>query len=60
MGYGSQTTDQSCCHLKIKHGSAEKFKARFVAREEGLDYDDTPAPMARYTTIRSIIALAAT
>ena len=52
---------------KIKHGSdgsAKKFKARFVARgfsqKEGVDYDDIFAPVARYTTIRSIIALAAT
>ena len=51
---------------KIKHGSdgsAEKFKARFVAhgfsQKEGVDYDDIFAPMARYTTIRSIIALVA-
>ena len=32
---------------KIKHGSdgsAKKFKARFVAHEEGIDYDDTLAP----------------
>ena len=52
---------------KIKHGSdgsAKKFKARFVARgfsqKEGIDYDDIFAPVARYTTIRSIIALVAT
>ena len=51
---------------KIKHGSdgsVEKFKARFVARgfsqKEGIDYDDIFAPVARYTTIRSIIALVA-
>ena len=50
----------------IKHGfdgSAEKHKARFVARsfsqKEGIDYDDIFAPVARYTTIRSIIALVA-
>ena len=43
---------------KIKHGSddsAEKYKARFVARgfsqKEGIDYDDIFAPVARYTTI---------
>ena len=51
---------------KIKHGfdgSAEKFKARFVAhgfsKKEGVDYDDIFAPVAQYTTIRSIIDLAA-
>ena len=51
---------------KIKHGSngsAEKFKARFVARafsqKEGIDYDDIFAPVAQYITIRSIIALVA-
>jgi hypothetical protein len=50
---------------KIKHttnGSVEKFKARFVARgftqKEGIDYDETFAPVARYTSIRVIIALA--
>jgi hypothetical protein len=51
---------------KIKHvvdGSIEKYKARFVARGfsqiEGVDYDATFAHVARYTSIRSIIALAA-
>jgi hypothetical protein len=51
---------------KIKHatdGSVEKYKARFVARGfskvEGIDYEKTFAPVARYTSIRSIIALAA-
>ena len=51
---------------KIKHGadgSAEKYKARFAARgfsqKEGIDYDDIFAPVACYTTIISIIALAA-
>jgi hypothetical protein len=52
--------------FKIKHvvdGSIEKYKARFVARgfsqKEGIDYEETFAPMARYTSIRTIIALAA-
>jgi hypothetical protein len=42
---------------KIKHaadGSVEKFKARFVARgfsQKGVDYDETFAPIARYTSI---------
>eukprot|EP00253_Pinus_taeda_P015983 PITA_15983 len=51
---------------KIKHatdGSTENYKARFVARgfsqKEGIDYDEIFAPVSRYTTIRSIIALAA-
>ena len=49
---------------KIKHGadgSIEKYKARFVARgfsQKGVDYDETFAPVARYTSIRSIIAIA--
>ena len=42
----------------------KNFKARFIDRgfsqKEGIDYDDIFAPVARYTTIRSIIALAAT
>jgi hypothetical protein len=50
---------------KIKHAadeSIEKHKARFVARgffeKEGIDYEETFAPVARYTSIRTIIALA--
>jgi hypothetical protein len=51
--------------FKIKHvvdGSIEKYKARFVARgfskKEGIDYEETFAPVAIYTSIRTIIALA--
>jgi hypothetical protein len=50
---------------KIKHavdGSIDKYKARFVARgfsqQEGEDYDETFAPVARYTSIGAIISLA--
>ena len=50
---------------KIKHGaygSIEKYKARFVARgfsqKEGVNYDETFAPVTQYTFIRSIIAIA--
>ena len=50
---------------KIKHaadGSIEKYKARFVAhgfsQKEGIDYEETFAPVARYTSIRAIMALA--
>ena len=51
---------------KIKHvadGSIEKYKASFVAHgfshKEGIAYEETFAPAARYTSIRSILALAA-
>ena len=47
---------------KIKHaayGSIEKHKARFVARgfsqKEGIDYEETFAPIARYTSIRLVL-----
>jgi hypothetical protein len=49
---------------KIKHvtnRSIEKNKARFVARgfsqKEGIDYEETFSPVARYTSIKTIIAL---
>jgi hypothetical protein len=52
--------------FKIKHvsdGSIEKYKARFVAHgfshKQGIDYKETFTPVARYTSIRTIIALAA-
>jgi hypothetical protein len=49
---------------KIKHvadGNIEKFKARFVVRgfsqREGVDYEETFAPVARYTSIRAVMSL---
>ena len=51
---------------KIKYGadgSVEKYKARFVvkgyAQKEGIDYEETFAPVARYTSIRTVVSLAA-
>ena len=51
--------------FKIKHGgdgNVEKHKAKFVARgfsqKEGVDYDETFAHVAQYTSIRTIIVIA--
>ena len=51
---------------KLKHatdGSVEKYKAWFVVRGfsqvEGVDCDETFAPVARYTLIRALISIAA-
>ena len=50
---------------KIKHatdGSIEKYKAHFVSQGfsqvEGVDYDETFAPIARYTSFRVVISIA--
>jgi len=51
--------------FKVKHhadGSIERHKARINAKgysqQEGLDYDETFAPVTRYDSLRLIIALA--
>eukprot|EP00253_Pinus_taeda_P002707 PITA_02707 len=51
---------------KIKYvadDSVQKYKARFVAKgyaqKEGIDYEETFAPVARYTSIRIVTSLAA-
>jgi len=51
--------------FKVKHAvdrSIEKYKAGFVAKEfsqfEGIDYEETFILIARYSSIRSILALA--
>ena len=51
---------------KIKYavdGNIEKYKYRFVAKgyaqKEGIDYEETFTPIARYTSIRTVISLVA-
>jgi hypothetical protein len=51
---------------KTKHsadGSLKNYKARFAARgfsqKEGIDYEETFSPVARYTSIRAILGIAA-
>ena len=51
---------------KVKHAadeSLEKYKAHFMAKgfsqKEGIDYEKTFTPVARYSSIRTIISLAA-
>ena len=52
---------------KIKHvvdGSIDKYKERFILRgfsqKEDIDYEETFAPTARYTTIISLVSLVPT
>jgi hypothetical protein len=52
--------------FKIKHvvdGSIEKYKARFFShgfsQKEGIDYEETFSLVSRYTSIRTIIVIAA-
>ena len=68
MGGCTETREEVCVTskwiFKIKHrtyGSVEKHKARFVTKgfsqKEGIDYDETFAPLAQYTSIKTIIAI---
>eukprot|EP00253_Pinus_taeda_P019324 PITA_19324 len=47
----------------VANGSVEKFKARFLvwgfSQVEGANYEETFAPIARYTSIRAVISIAA-
>ena len=51
--------------LKVKRnadGTVDRFKARLVAQgytqTQGVDYNEVYAPVARYSAIRSLLALA--
>ena len=51
--------------LKVKHnedGSMDRFEAILVAQgcsqEEGVDYEEVFSPVAHYTSVRSLLALA--
>ena len=50
---------------KVKHatnGSMEKYKVRFMekgfSQKEGIDYEETFAPVSSYSSIQTIISLA--
>ena len=55
------------CHwvFSIKHhadGSTERYKVRLVAKgysqQAGVEFEETYSPVARYTTIRTVLAIA--
>ena len=47
--------DQACCRWQYR----EIFVARGFSQKEGIDYEENFAPVARYTSIRLVLTLAA-
>ncbi|CAM9003946.1 unnamed protein product [Rhodiola kirilowii] len=51
------------CVKRHSDGTIERYKARLVSRgfsqEEELDYNETFAPVVKITTVRTVLALAA-
>ena len=54
------STRSSMDLMKVLKSSRQDSLPMASLKKEGIDYDDIFAPVARYTTIRSIIVLAAT
>ena len=47
--------------LKVKrdaNGNINRYKARLVAQTQGIDYEEVFSPVARYSSIRTLLALA--
>lgn len=65
--YNALLTQHTCYSQskvnQVAYGSVEKHKARFVAyglsQVEGSDYNETFTPVARYSSIKSILSLSA-
>jgi hypothetical protein len=50
--------DQACCRWQCGEVQSQ-FVAKGFSQKEGVDYDETFTPVARYTSIRVVISIAA-
>ena len=62
---GKKVVGSRWIYYRVKHAadeSVEKYKAHFMAKgfsqKEGIDYEETFATVARYSSIQTIISLA--